>query len=234
MRKGEKTKQIIVEAAARLFDRYDFEEVSVDDIVEAAGVAKGTFYIYFESKDTLIAAFLSDYVSGVDADYKAHLDSLPPEMAAGDMLLSLIAKIADVLIDTIGYHRMRIVYKVQLAGVINTDAVKGYNRKLYQMFSDLLRMGIERGEFNVNLPPVTMTNHFVMAIRGLSYEWCIRYPDFDLKEQALTHFRLLLNGIQETSNLAPRKRTTRKCGKIKTTKEMSAWEDRVNSREKRR
>lgn len=46
MRKGEKTKQIIVEAAARLFDRYDFEEVSVDDIVEAArGSERDFLYI---------------------------------------------------------------------------------------------------------------------------------------------------------------------------------------------
>lgn len=198
MRKGEKTKQKLFEAAAQLFGRYDFDDVSVDAIVDAAGVAKGTFYIYFESKDALIAAFLSDYVNSVDADYKAHLDSLPPGMAAGDMLLSLIAKIADVLIGTIGYHRMRIVYKVQLTGAINTDAVTGYNRKLYQIFTDVLWVGIEQGEFTAKLPLETMTNHFVMAIRGLSYEWCIRYPDFDLKEQALTHFRLLLNGIQET------------------------------------
>ena len=197
MRKGEKTKQIIVEAAARLFDRYDFEEVSVDDIVEAAGVAKGTFYIYFESKDTLIASYITDYVSKVDADYKAHIDSLPPDMPVGDMLLSLIAKIADVLIDTIGCHKMNIVYKAQLAGTVSTDAVKGYNRKLYQLFADLLKMGIERGEFKTDIPVEIMTNHFVTALRGISFEWCIRYPDYDLEEEALIHFGILLGGITE-------------------------------------
>jgi len=200
MRKGEKTKQIIVEAAARLFDRYDFEEVSVDDIVEAAGVAKGTFYIYFESKDTLIASYITDYVSKVDADYKAHIDSLPPDMPVGDMLLSLIAKIADVLIDTIGCHKMNIVYKAQLAGTVSTDAVKGYNRKLYQLFADLLKMGIERGEFKTDIPVEIMTNHFVTAIRGISFEWCIRYPDYDLKEEALIHFGILLGGITEKNS----------------------------------
>lgn len=200
MRKGEKTKQIIVEAAARLFDRYDFEEVSVDDIVEAAGVAKGTFYIYFESKDTLIASYITDYVSKVDADYRAHLDSLPSNMPVGDMLLSLIAKIADVLIDTIGCHKMTIVYKAQLAGTVSTDAVKGYNRKLYQLFADLLKMGIERGEFKTDIPVEIMTNHFVTAIRGISFEWCIRYPDYDLKEEALIHFGILLGGITEKNS----------------------------------
>lgn len=198
MRKGEKTKQKLLETAEELFSRFDFNNVTVDTIVEAAGVSKGTFYIYFESKDALIATLLSDYVNSVDADYKAHLDTLPSGITATDMLLSLIAKIADVLTDTIGYYRMSIVYKIQLTGSFNMDTVKGYNRKLYQIFSDVLAQGIERGEFNTKLPIDTLTKHFVMALRGISYEWCIRYPDFELKEQALAHFRILLNGIRET------------------------------------
>lgn len=197
MKKGEKTKQQLFDTATELFGKYKFDDITVDAIVEAAGVAKGTFYIYFESKDALIAALLSDYVNSVDADYEAHLDSLPPGTSAHDMLLSLIEKITDVLIGTIGYHKMRIVYKVQLTRGLNTDSVKGYNRKLYQIFADVLGRGIERGEFSTKFTVEVLTKHFVMAIRGLSYEWCIRYPDFDLKEQALAHFRILLNGIRE-------------------------------------
>lgn len=193
--KGQKTKRKLFESAAQLFAQYDFDEVSVDSIVEAAGVAKGTFYIYFDSKDALIASFISDYVSRVDKDYKAHLDSLPAGTKASDMFLSLIGKIADVLTGIIGYNRMRIVYKVQLTGAFNMEMVKGYNRELYKMFAEVLGKGMEQGEFYTELPLDALTKHFVMAIRGLSYEWCIRYPDFDLKEEAHTHFKILLNGI---------------------------------------
>ncbi len=76
------------------------------------------------------------------------------------------------------------------------NEVMTYNRDLYRMFDDVLSKGIERGEFRTDLPRVVLTRHFVMAIRGLSYEWCIRYPDFDLKQEALAHFKLLLTGIQ--------------------------------------
>lgn len=190
------TKKRLYETAGKLFVQYDFDDVSVDAIVEAAGVSKGTFYVHFESKDALIASFLSDYVSQVDADYQAHLDTLLPETKASDMLLSLIGRIADVLADNIGYNRMRMVYKVQLTGAVNMEAVKGYNRELYKMFADVLGQGMQRGEFNAELPLDLLTKHFVMALRGLSYEWCIRYPEFDLKEQALTHFKLLLAGIE--------------------------------------
>lgn len=190
------TKRKLYESAGQLFEKYNFDDVSVDAIVEAAGLSKGTFYVHFESKDALIASYLSDYVTGIDADYKTHLDSLPAGTGASDMLLSLIAKIADVLTGTIGYNRMRLVYKIQLTRSVNMEVVKGYNRELYKMFADVLDRGIERGEFNTDLPLDTLTKHFVMAIRGLSYEWCIRYPDLDLKEQALAHFQILLNGIR--------------------------------------
>lgn len=190
------TKRKLYESAVQLFSRYDFDDVSVDAIVEAAGVSKGTFYVHFESKDALIASFLSDYVNGVDADYKAYLNSLPVGTTASDMLLSLIAKIADVLTGTIGFDRMRIVYKLQLTRAVNMEVVKGYGRELYKIFADVLGRGIEQGEFNTEIPLDTLTKHFVMAIRGLSYEWCIRYHDYDLKEQALAHFQILLNGIR--------------------------------------
>ncbi|MBR0599827.1 TetR/AcrR family transcriptional regulator [Sinanaerobacter chloroacetimidivorans] len=196
------TKRKLYESAGQLFGQYEFEDVTVDDIVEAAGVSKGTFYVHFESKDALIASFLSDYVSGVDAEYKAHLDSFPAGTKASDMLLSLISKIAEVLTGTIGYNRMRIVYKVQLTGAVNMEAIKGYNRELYKMFADVLKLGIERGEFRTELPLDTLTKHFVMAIRGISYEWCLRYPDFDLEEQALAHFKILLDGINTRAALA--------------------------------
>lgn len=195
MKKGEKTKRKLFESAVALFEQFDFDNVSVDEIVEAAGVAKGTFYIYFESKDAMILSILSEYVHDIDADYKAHLDSLPIGTTAYDMLLSLLAKIADVLTDTIGYNKMKVIYKVQLTGAINMEAIKGYNRVLYKIFADVLDRGMKLEEFSTEIPLDVLTKHFVMAIRGLSYEWCIRYPNFDLKDHVLTHFQLLLSGI---------------------------------------
>lgn len=194
--KGEKTKQKLFESAAELFSKYDFNDVTVDAIVKAAGVSKGTFYIYFESKDAMIASLLTDYVRRVDTEYKSYLASLPVGTKASDMLLFLIEKIADVLTNMIGCHKMQIVYRMQLTGVVNMEAVKGYNRQLYQIFADVLHHGIKQGEFYTELSLDALTKHFVMAIRGLSYEWCIRYPDFDLREQALVHFKILLRGIQ--------------------------------------
>ena len=38
-------------ASALLFDRDDFDQISVSDICKAAGLAKGTFYLYFDTKE---------------------------------------------------------------------------------------------------------------------------------------------------------------------------------------
>ena len=193
--KAEDTKQKIYKSAEELFSSRAYHEVSVDEIVKLAGVAKGSFYLHFSSKDALITAFISDYVARVDVDYQNFLDSFPEHTPAKEMLLALIGKIADVLIDRIGVASMQAVYKAQITHDFDTRAVSSYNRNIYKMFHNILEQGVMRGEFKTNVPVDTLTMHFMMAIRGVTYEWCIRYPNFDYKTQALAHFRLLLNGI---------------------------------------
>jgi len=193
--KAVETRNKIYDCAEQLFTKYGFDDVSVDAIVEMAGVSKGSFYVHFESKDSLIAFLIADYVKKIDMDYQSYFESFPANARAADILLALIAKIVDVITDTIGYDHMRTVYKVQLTKALNTDSVLSYNRDLYKMFHAVIDKGIQQGEFKYALPVDTLTKHFVMAIRGLTYEWCIRYPDFDYKEQALIHFEMLLTGI---------------------------------------
>jgi AcrR family transcriptional regulator len=50
----------VLDAASHLFSRYGVGPTGVDPLIEAAGVAKRTFYRYFPSKDDLIVAWLSD------------------------------------------------------------------------------------------------------------------------------------------------------------------------------
>jgi len=46
----------ILDAAQSLFLRYGVKRTSLDDVVREAGIAKGTLYLYFDSKDALFAA----------------------------------------------------------------------------------------------------------------------------------------------------------------------------------
>ncbi len=194
--KAIETKDKIYKVANQLFREHGFDSVSVDSIVETAGVSKGAFYVHFDSKDSLIAALINDFVYNLDLDYKSYLESFNVNMAASDILISLVGRIADIITVTIGYDHMRTVYRVQLTKTINTDSILGYNRELYKIFSDIISRGVQQGEFKTGISVDTLAKHCIMAIRGLTYEWCIRHPDFDLKEQALKHFEILLNGIR--------------------------------------
>ena len=193
---GEATKKKLFETAQRLFVEYGVDNVSVDNIVEAAGVARGTFYVHFESKDALISSLIIDYVDKVDMDYEAFLKTLPPDAPSADILLALAGRISDVIEHSLGFDNMRTLYKVQLTGAKHMKAASSYNRALYELFEAVLETGYNRGEFHMLLPAGELSRHLILAMRGLVYEWCIRYPDFNLKEQTLMHFKILLDGIK--------------------------------------
>ncbi|MDD2268340.1 MAG: TetR/AcrR family transcriptional regulator [Eubacteriales bacterium] len=192
------TKSKIYASAEQLFSKYGVDSVNVDDIVKHAGVAKGSFYVHFESKDVLIAMLINDYVNKADTDYKTYLESLPSDMVPHDVVLSLVGKIADVLTDIIGCENMRILYRIQLGKDNKTNALIDYNRELYKIVYDVIANGINQKAFLPSFSAEEIAKQFVVSYRGLTFEWCIRYPDFNLKEEALRHFEILLAGISHS------------------------------------
>lgn len=52
---NDKSRQIL-HAAQSLFVRYGIKRTSIDDIAREAGIAKGTLYLYYDSKDALFAS----------------------------------------------------------------------------------------------------------------------------------------------------------------------------------
>jgi len=56
LRKGEERRQVLLEAAERMFYERGYESTSVQDIIDALGFSKGGFYHHFESKLVLLEA----------------------------------------------------------------------------------------------------------------------------------------------------------------------------------
>ena len=54
MKKGEKRKLELLQIAYRMFIARGYENTSVDEIIEEAGIAKGTYYYYFQSKEQML------------------------------------------------------------------------------------------------------------------------------------------------------------------------------------
>ena len=61
MSKVSEKKMLLLKAAEKLFTKYGYRKVSIDEIVIAAGVAKGTFYLYFKNKDELYTQIIENY-----------------------------------------------------------------------------------------------------------------------------------------------------------------------------
>lgn len=195
--KAAETKKKIYEAARKLALEHGIENVSVDSIVEAAEVAKGSFYVHFESKDALVVDLVNEYTNIADMGYKSFLSTIYDCKSVFDLLPLLAEKISDFIESSVGLENMRLLYKGHLTKTIDTTSALSYNRELYTLFSEVLERGIRQGELREDLSVDSLSRHLILAIRGITYEWCIRHPDFNLKEQVLEHFKILLYGLKK-------------------------------------
>ncbi len=62
-----RTRASLLASGRKLFAERPFDAVAIDDIVQEAGVAKGTFYNHFDDKDALLGAIVADIRLGVEA-----------------------------------------------------------------------------------------------------------------------------------------------------------------------
>src|SRR6202012_6241301 len=72
----------IVESARRLFNRHGFDNISVDQIMYGAGLTRGGFYSYFESKGKLYAEVLGCFFT--DPEWKNCWEGVDVDLTAGD------------------------------------------------------------------------------------------------------------------------------------------------------
>ncbi len=78
---------MLLDAAATLMDRDDWESVTVEDIAHRAEYAKGTVYRHFASKDDLLARLVADWNAGT----YAALENLDAERPFEAVLRDVVA-----------------------------------------------------------------------------------------------------------------------------------------------
>ena len=84
MRKGEKRKQELLRIAYRMFLTGGYENTSVDEIIEEAGIAKGTYYYHFSSKEQMLEEVIGMMIEKEAERAKLILDAdipIPQKMA---------------------------------------------------------------------------------------------------------------------------------------------------------
>lgn len=93
--KAKRTENIL-KAALNEFSKSGVDATRMDDIAKAAGVSKGTLYLYFNSKETLFSALVSDYASGL---VRQVFVSVQTETDSKKALRLLVNAISQVLVE---------------------------------------------------------------------------------------------------------------------------------------
>ena len=90
-RKQQVVRDAIWDAATDLFTEKGFNETTVDDIVQAAGVSRRSFFRYFESKNDLMAYAMVNY----GAELIAAIDACPEDCSLSELLRETVTQVAE-------------------------------------------------------------------------------------------------------------------------------------------
>jgi AcrR family transcriptional regulator len=77
-RKKQMTRQALLQAAIVLFGNRGFDGTRIEDITERVDLAKGAFYNYFDSKETLLAELIFQGIGILEQDHFSALDTADP------------------------------------------------------------------------------------------------------------------------------------------------------------
>ncbi len=165
--RGEATRRKILDAAEEVFGEMGYYEGSVSEITRRAGVAQGTFYLYFHTKKDIFAELVMDIGKRLRADSSAAIANAPDRLTAekeGFKAFFAFVK------------RHRNVYNiVQEAERVAPEAAKEYYQRFSEGYQRGLQIAIDQGEFRrldtetVGYALMGMA-HF-LALRWILWPW---------------------------------------------------------------
>lgn len=83
---GEKSKKLLLEKAIELFSTHGYHQTKISDIVKAASLTQPTFYLYFQSKETLFNDLNEKFHNDLIEIFKKTTDSVSSEMKASEYI----------------------------------------------------------------------------------------------------------------------------------------------------
>lgn len=131
-RRGRETREKLLNAAEAEFGERGFSEASIASITQRAGVALGTFYVYFESKEEIFRALVS-YMGDLTRQWVSERVAESPDRLTAER------RGVEAFIDFVRSHRN--LYRiVSMAQFVAEDAFREY----YTVFADAYRENLKR------------------------------------------------------------------------------------------
>jgi AcrR family transcriptional regulator len=137
----------LIEKAERLFLKKGYDETTISDIVNSAGVAQGTFYYYFKTKDDILDAIAETYVEEVVR--KTEEVAARQDLNALEKMLTISSSFTRLVKDKKGIV-------VHLHEDKNAQLHVKIERKtmaaLVEPYAAIIRQGIREGLFQTDYP----------------------------------------------------------------------------------
>ncbi len=184
------TKGKIVSAAWQLFYRQGYDDTTIEEIVEASGTSKGSFYHYFEGKDALLSSL--SYL--FDEKYDELMDSMEMSLSPIDKLIFLNQELFLMIENTVSIDLLCQLFSSQLI-TKGERHLLDTNRTYYKLLRQITIEGQQQGYFREDLSINDITKAYAMFERGLMYDWCICNGNYSLCQYSATMMPLFLQGL---------------------------------------
>ena len=164
MRKGDHTRQQIVQVAERLFCAKGYDETSVQDILDEIHGSKGGFYHHFDSKEDLLREICRQRATASAERTRERLDALTDPMGRLNLVLR----------EAMPFMPEDLTFMCMLMPILNrteSAAVRvGYQDAIAEAYAPLLRPCVEQLTDAGTLRPVT-TDITAPALTLLNDGW---------------------------------------------------------------
>ena len=182
-----KTRQKLIDVTENLLKTNGFNALCVEDITKTAGVAKGTFYVYFKHKEDIVAEICRGYFKQIENQIN--------EMESADLVKKLSVYF-DSFMDAVMLYGVNIC-REWIRGAIdpntapdNTDMTKWQYD--VNMLKNILNNAIKNKELIEDTPVEIITHLFISELYGMMTCWCMSDGVFEPKEwtKKFTEFQL--------------------------------------------
>jgi AcrR family transcriptional regulator len=196
-RKKERTRTQIYAAAMELFVARGYDAVTIEDICAAADVARGTFFLHYPSKDSL----LGEYGRQASAELVDLLDS--HEGSAAEALeegLRFLAERATRLAPVV-----RLVVRESAARPTAITDTTESGRGLSEIFAEVIRRGQRAGEFRKGVVPLVAGAILSSSYLVIAGAWARREDGPDLTALTRQALDVVLRGLAQAERRTRRK-----------------------------
>lgn len=184
-------REAILRAATQVFARHGFFQSQVADVARAAGVAAGTVYLYFRSKDDLLVSLFERTMREALAEGKAALADIADPRER-------LARIARLHLERLGRDRdLAVVFQVELRQTTKfmQRFSSTYLRDYLGQIRDTLAHGQASGHFRSDLNPTIAAKIFFGALDEMATNWILSRRRYSLAAEADTIVDLFVHGV---------------------------------------